>query len=109
MLFRLRTCSSGLLEDKKICRVFRDEMCVLCDSGVVEDVAHFLVGYGEFERYRQVLLVDLCRIVGARERLDEYQRVKKEGNVALLLGRGLEGIYNKSDGGGGRICRLDRC
>ena len=38
----------------------------MCDSGIVEDVAHFLVGYGEFERDRLVLLDDVCRIVGAR-------------------------------------------
>ena len=27
-----------------------DERCEMCDSGVGEDVAHFLVGCGEFER-----------------------------------------------------------
>ena len=37
----------------------------MCDSGVGEDVA-FLVGCGEFERDRLVLLDDVCRIVGAR-------------------------------------------
>ena len=39
----------------------------MCDSGVAQDVAHFLVGCGEFERGRLVLLDDVCRIVGARE------------------------------------------
>ena len=31
----------------------------MCDSGVREDVAHFLVGGGEFERDRLVLLDDV--------------------------------------------------
>ena len=30
-------------------------------------MAHFLVGCGEFERDRLVMLDDLCRIVGTRE------------------------------------------
>ena len=44
----------------------------MCDSGVGEDIAHFLVGCGEFERDGLVLLEDVCRIVGARELLDEF-------------------------------------
>ena len=36
-----------------------DERFVMYDSGIVEDVAHFLVGYGEFERDRLVLLDDV--------------------------------------------------
>ena len=31
-LFRLRTGSDALLEDKKRCRMISDERCVLCDS-----------------------------------------------------------------------------
>ena len=31
----------------------------------MEDVAYFQVGCGEFEKYRLVLLDDVCRIVGA--------------------------------------------
>ena len=56
-----------------------------------EDVAHFLVSCGEFERYGLVLLDDVCRIVGAREWLGEFWRVDEEGEVALLLGKGVEG------------------
>ena len=67
-LFRLRTGSAGLLEDKKRCRMVSDERCVMCDSGVGEDMADFLVSCGKFERDRLVLLADVCRIVGARER-----------------------------------------
>ena len=37
LLFRLRTGSAGLLEDKKSCRMVSDERRVMCDSGVVED------------------------------------------------------------------------
>ena len=55
LLLRLRIDSAGLLEDKKRCRMVSDKRCVICDSGVWEDVAHFLVGCGEFDRDRQVL------------------------------------------------------
>ena len=61
MLFKLRTGSAGLLEDKKRCRVVSDERCVMCDSRVGEDVGYFLVGCGEFERDRLVLLDEACR------------------------------------------------
>ena len=47
LLFRLRTGSAGLLEDKKRCCTVGDERSVMCDSRVGEDVAHFLVGSGE--------------------------------------------------------------
>ena len=64
------------------------------DSGVGEDVAHILVGYGEFERDRLVQLDDVCRIVGAREWLDEFW-IADEKKVALLLGKGVEAICNR--------------
>ena len=64
LLFRLRTGSAGLLEDKKICRMVSGKRCVMCDSGVGEDVDHFLVGCGGFERDRLVLLDDVCRTMG---------------------------------------------
>ena len=44
LLFRLRTGSAGL-KDKKKCKMV-DERCVMCDSGVGQDVAHFRVGCG---------------------------------------------------------------
>ena len=72
LLFRLRTGSAGLLEDKKRCRMVSDERCVICDSRIGEDVAHFLVGYGEFERDGLVLLDDVCIIVGPRDWLDDF-------------------------------------
>ena len=49
-----------------MCRMVSDERCVKCDSRIGEDVAHFLVVWGEFERDGPVLLDDVCRIVGAR-------------------------------------------
>ena len=82
LLFRLRTGSAGLMEDKKRCRMVTDERCVMCDSGVGEDMAHFLVSCGEFERERLALLDDVYRIVGTREWLDESWRVDEEGKVA---------------------------
>ena len=66
LLFKLRTGSAGLLEDKKSCRMVSDERGVMCDSGVGEDVAYFLIGCGKFERNWLVLLDNVCRIVGAR-------------------------------------------
>ena len=48
LLIRLRTDSAGLLADKKIiCRMVSDQRCVMCDNGIGQDVAHFLVGCGE--------------------------------------------------------------
>ena len=35
LLFRLRTSSAGLLEDKKRCEMITDERCVMC--GVVKE------------------------------------------------------------------------
>ena len=51
----------------------------MCASRVGEDVAHFLIGCGEFERDQLVLLDDVCRIVGDIEWLDEFWRVDEEG------------------------------
>ncbi len=45
LMFRLRTGSAGLSEDKKRCRMVSGERYV----GVGEDMARFLVGCGEFE------------------------------------------------------------
>ena len=45
-MFRLKTGSAGLLEDKMICRMVSDERCVMCGNGVGEDVAPILVVCG---------------------------------------------------------------
>ncbi len=42
LLFWLRTGSAVLLEDKTRSRMASDERCVMCNSGVREDVAHFV-------------------------------------------------------------------
>lgn len=95
LMFRLRTGSAGLLVDKKRCRMVSDERCIMCDSGIGEDVVHFLVVCGEFEWDRQVLVDEVQRIVGAGEWIDEFGKVGKEGKVALLLGKGVEGVSNR--------------
>ena len=64
LIFRLRTGSAGLYEDKKRCRMVSVERCVICDSRVGKNVDHFLVDCGEFGRYHLVLIDDVCRIVG---------------------------------------------
>ena len=38
-------------------------------------------------------LDDVCKIVGAREWFDEFWRVDEEGKVALVLGKGVGGIF----------------
>ena len=82
LLFRLRTSSAGLLEDKKRCKMILDERCVMCESGGGEDVEHLLMTCGEFERDRWVLMDEVSRIVWACEWLEKYGRVCKEGKVA---------------------------
>ena len=73
--FRLRTGSAGLFEDKKRCRMCDDERCVLCNSGEVEDVEHFLVRCEEFRWERRVLLEKIRQIEGTQGWIDEYGRV----------------------------------
>ena len=97
LLFRLRTGSAELLEDKKRCRKVSDEKCVERGCG------SFSGRLWGFERDRLVLLDDVYRIVGAREWLDEFWREDEEGKVALLLGKGVEGICNRVIGCG-RVC-----
>ena len=36
--------------DTKRCRMISDEMCVICDSRVEEDMAHFRVGCGDLRK-----------------------------------------------------------
>ena len=79
-----------------------DEMCVMCESGAVEVMEHLLVMCGEFERDQWILADEVSRIVGAVDWLEEYGRVRKEGKVALLVGKGMEEISD-TDGGGGRM------
>ena len=98
--FRLRTGSAGLFEDKKRCRMCTDDRCVLCDSGEVEDVKHFLVRCEEFSWERQRLVERIGRMEGTQEWLEEYWRAEEEGKVALLLGRSIQG-----DAG----ARVDEC
>jgi len=47
--FQIMTDSAGLFADKKRCRFCEKDKCVLCDSGEVEDVVHFLVLCEEFQ------------------------------------------------------------
>ena len=58
-------------------------------------MAHFLVGCGEFERDRLMLLDDVCRIVGAREYLVEFWRVDEEERWHCYWKMGWRGICNR--------------
>ena len=60
----------------------------MCEKGAGEDVEHLLVMCVEFERDWWILADKVKIIVG----LEEYGRVCKEGKVALLLGKGVEGV-----------------
>ena len=106
LLFRLMTGSAVLLEDEKRCRMVRNERCVMCNSRLGEDVTHFLVGSGEFVRDRQVLLDDVCRILGIREWLDEFQDVDEEWKGDIAVGKMGEGCVLQSNGGGGKVRSL---
>ena len=56
----------ALAKDEKRCRMVSEEVhneCVICDSRVGEDVPHFLVGCGEFERDRQMPLENKIIII----------------------------------------------
>ena len=69
-----------------------DERCVLCNSGEVEDVEHFLVRCEEFKWERQDLLEKIRQIEGTQGWTDEYGRVGDEGKMALLLGRSVKSL-----------------
>ena len=64
----------------------------MCENGEQKDVGHLLVMYGEVESDWWVLTDEVSRFVGTGEWLDVYGRVCKEGNVALLFGKGMEGV-----------------
>ena len=98
--FRLRTGSAGLFEDKKRCRMCEDERCVLCNSGEVEDVEHFLVRCEEFRWKKQ----DMIRqMEGTQEWIDEYGRVGDERKMVLLLGRSIKSLERELGD------RMDEC
>ena len=90
--FRQRTGSTGLFEDKNWCRMCDDERCVLCNSGEVENVEHFLVRCEEFRWERQDLLEKIRQIEGMQEWIDEFGRVRDEGKMALLLGGSVKSL-----------------
>jgi len=52
---------------------------VLCDSGEVEDVKHFLVRCEKFSWERQKLLERIGQMEGSQEWLEEYWRAEEEG------------------------------
>ena len=94
LLFRPRTGSSELLEDRKRFRMVSDKRCVMCgDIGVGKDVAHWWVvgNWREIGWCCLMIVVELW----APEWLDKFWRVDEDGKVALLLGKGVTGICNR--------------
>ena len=73
----------------------RDGKCVMCDSGVEENVVNFLVVCGEFESDRHALVDEVYRIMWAGEWLDEFGNVGNEGKVALLFGKVVKGVSKR--------------
>ena len=63
----------------------------MCESGAGEDVAHLLVKVWFFLIGICVLADEVSRIVWAGEWLEEW-KIVQEGKVALLLGKGVEGV-----------------
>ena len=55
-------------------------------------MAHFLLGYWEFERDLLMLLDDMCITLWDRGWLDEFWQEDEEGKMALLLDKGVENI-----------------
>ena len=90
--FRLRTGSAGLFEDKKRCRMTEDERCILCGSGEVEDVEHFLVRCNEFQGEREELLERVGEVEGADVWVEAFCRAGDEQRTAMMLGKQVEGL-----------------
>ena len=90
--FRLRTGSAGLFEDKKRCRMTEDERCILCGSGEVEDVEHFLVRCNEFQGEREELLERVGEVEGADAWVEAFCRAGDEQRTAMMLGKQVEGL-----------------
>ena len=90
--FRLQTGSAGLFEDKKRCRMTEDERCILCGSGEVEDVEHFLVRCNEFQGEREELLERVGEVEGADVWVEAFCRAGDEQRTAMMLGKQVEGL-----------------
>ena len=90
--FQLRTGSAGLFEDKKRCRMTEDERCILCGSGEVEDVEHFLVRCNEFQGEREELLERVGEVEGADVWVEAFCRAGDEQRTAMMLGKQVEGL-----------------
>ena len=75
------------MEEKKRIKLCGDDRCVLCDEGLVEDIAHFLVECKEFEEGRRVLLEEVGNIKGAEGWVEEWRVGDVMERVLLLLGR----------------------
>ena len=69
-----------------------DDRCVLCDSGVVEDLVHFLSVCEEFREDRRLLLVAIENIAGAGAWVKEMEIGSNEERMLLLMGRKAEGV-----------------
>ena len=82
--FRLRSGSAGLFEDKTRCQMMQEDRCVLCNGG---NVKYFVLECEEFDQDRCWLLERIKRIVGAEERVKEYEEGDDDSRVCLLLGR----------------------
>ena len=70
----------------------KDDRCVLCNSGEIEDMEYFLVRCEKFRWERQDLLEMIRLMEGTHEWMEEYGRVELERKMALLLGRSTESL-----------------
>ena len=92
-LFSLRTGSPGLLENKKRCRIVSNESHVMCDCGIGRKwlISWWVMGnLREIGRCCWMMRAELC---GPESDWMNW-RVDEEGKVALLLGKGVDGVCN---------------
>jgi len=96
--------SAGLFGDKKICDMVKEDRCVLCNGGEVQDIKHFIIECEEFEQYRCELLGRTRRIVGAEEWVNEYEECDGDTQLSLLYYEYPAGVPHLQCRGGFHAC-----
>ena len=79
-----------------------DERCILCGSGEVEDVEHFLVRCNEFQGEREELLERVGEVEGADVWVEAFCGAGDEQRTAMMLGKQVRGIGCSGGGKSGQ-------
>ena len=89
--FRLRSCSAGLGEDERRCKMCAEDRCILCGIGALEEEGHFLLDCRELESPREKLKQDQENLAkeddGVLSELKEYGRSGKIRRLACARAR----------------------